>query len=96
MAEDGIQVDFYKAAHHGSKYSNSEELLQLLHPKIATISCAKQNSYGHPSPEAIDNIQGVGCEIFYTMESGQIKIRWDEEGVKVYEFKKKEFYRVGN
>ena len=37
-----------------------------------------------------------GCEIFYTMESGQIKIRWDEEGVKVYEFKKKEFYRVRN
>lgn len=96
VAEDGIQVDFYKVAHHGSKYSNSEELLQLLHPKIATISCAKKNSYGHPSPEAIDNIQGVGCEIFYTMESGQIKIRWDEEGVKVYEFKKKEFYRVGN
>lgn len=82
-----IQVDFYKVAHHGSKYSNSEELLGLLRPKIATISCAKKNSYGHPSPEAVANLEGVGCEIFYTMESGQIKVRLEEGGIRVYGLK---------
>lgn len=87
-AEEQIQVDFYKAAHHGSKYSNSAELLELLRPQIATISCAEKNSYGHPSTEAISNIEEVGCEIFYTMESGQITIGYNEKGIWVKEYSK--------
>lgn len=79
------KVDFYKAAHHGSKYSNSEELLKVLRPEIATVSCSATNRYGHPGKEAIEHMEDVGCEIYYTMESGQITIK-REEGIEVYEF----------
>lgn len=81
-----MEIDVYKAAHHGSKYSNSAELLYTLRPEISTISCAKRNSYGHPGAEAVAHMEEVGSKIYYTMDSGQITVKLEEDGVKVYEF----------
>jgi competence protein ComEC len=75
-SEDGI--DFYKAAHHGSRYSNSTEFLEALTPKIAVISCSSTNNYGHPSAEAVSHMEEVGAEVYYTMKSGQIKVTLEE------------------
>lgn len=80
------QVDFYKAAHHGSKYSNSKEFLQVLHPAIATVSCGAANRYGHPGREAIEHMKEVGCQVYYTMESGQITVKCNEDEVWIEEY----------
>lgn len=64
----------YKASHHGSKYSNSSELLRRLQPEITAISCSKNNHYGHPHAETIERIVAVESEVFYTMKDGQITI----------------------
>lgn len=69
------QVDIYKAAHHGSRFSNIEGYLQALSPKLSVVSCAKRNRYGHPEEAAIRHMEAAGSKIFYTMESGQIKVR---------------------
>lgn len=68
-------VDLYKAAHHGSKYSNSKSFLEVVQPEICVISCSADNSYGHPHTEAVENMENVGSEVLYTMESGQITIQ---------------------
>lgn len=68
------EIDWYKAAHHGSKESNSRELLEKLKPKTATISCGIDNSYGHPGAEAVENMETAGAVIFETTECGQITI----------------------
>lgn len=83
LLESGLlsEITFYKAAHHGSKYSNSEDFLEILHPEICVISCGKNNSYGHPHVEAVERLEEVGGEIFYTMESGQIMVGSDENKV---------------
>lgn len=78
LKEQEIGIDFYKAAHHGSKYSNSAELLQILKPKTAVISCGENNWYGHPHEEAVKRIEDTGAEIFYTKDSGQVVIRIEE------------------
>lgn len=80
------EIDIYKAAHHGSKYSNSAEYLQRLAPKMAVISCGERNRYGHPGAEAIAHMEATGSRIFYTMNSGQIKIQQREDGLMVEEF----------
>ncbi len=67
-------IDFYKAAHHGSKFSNSLELLQGLKPKIAVISSGENNRYGHPHKEAVERIKEAGCEIWNTAEGGQVMV----------------------
>lgn len=84
-----VSLEVYKAAHHGSKYSNSEELLDFLQPEIATVSCAKKNNYGHPGAEAIAHMEKAGSEVFYTMESGQITVNVEDGEIKVYEYVRK-------
>lgn len=77
VAEYGkeLSVDFYKANHHGSKYSGSKEWIEALSPRWAAVSCAAENRYGHPADEAMERLIDVNCRIFYTMQSGQIKYK---------------------
>lgn len=72
------KIDWYKAAHHGSKESNSGEFLESLRPKTATISCGIDNSYGHPGAEAVENMQAAGAYIYETTKCGQITILPDK------------------
>jgi len=71
-------VWLYKAAHHGSKHSNSAELLELIRPKVTVISCSSTNVYGHPSPDALRRIEAVGSKIYYTMDEGAVTILWEK------------------
>ena len=82
-AYGNMKIDWYKAAHHGSKTSNSKEFLEVLQPKLATISCGRNNSYGHPGKEAVEHMQDVGAEIFQTTECGQISITQEDGKVCV-------------
>ena len=49
-----VAVDVYKAAHHGSKYSNSALLLAEISPQAAAVILPRGNCYGHPHEEASD------------------------------------------
>lgn len=44
--EDLPEVTLYKASHHGSHGSNSQELLDTLNPKAVAISAARADKYG--------------------------------------------------
>lgn len=68
------QVDFYKAAHHGSDGSNSQPFLEALSPKLTVISCGKGNPYGHPGKDALKRINQTGSQVCCTMDEGQITI----------------------
>lgn len=83
------EVDYYKVAHHGSKYSSSEKFLGTISPKISTISCGKNNRFGHPGEEAVNNIKKNQSEIFYTMNQGMITIKYNKKEIIVDGFLKK-------
>lgn len=72
---DELSVDFYKANHHGSRYSSSADWIEALSPRWAAVSCAAENRYGHPADEAMDRLMDAKCRVFYTMQSGQIKYK---------------------
>lgn len=78
--------DLYKAAHHGSNTSNTEESLNTLRPKLAVISCGENNSYGHPHKETLERLSSVGTKVLRTDESGAIEIRVEEDKVRVKEY----------
>ena len=65
---------YYKVAHHGSRYSNSELLLNQLQPDIAVISCRENNSYGHPHTEVLERLRQVGTTVYRTDESGAVML----------------------
>lgn len=76
-------LDILKVAHHGSRYSTSEEFLKLTSPRLALISCGADNSYGHPHAELLERLAHAGCEIMDTPHFGAIELRFYEEGWKV-------------
>ena len=64
----------FKAAHHGSNTSNSEELLQAVRPQIVVVSCGLENSYGHPHEEALSRLNDCGAKVCRTDLEGSIII----------------------
>lgn len=60
-------VSVYLVGHHGSKYSSSEKLLSLIKPKFSVISVGKDNSYGHPSVEALSRLESVRTDDDYLL-----------------------------
>ncbi|MDE7478970.1 MAG: MBL fold metallo-hydrolase, partial [Lachnospiraceae bacterium] len=79
-------IDIYKAAHHGSKYSNTEELISLIQPELAVISCGEDNSYGHPHAETIEKLENIGSDIRITKDTGAIMIKIKNGKYKVTTF----------
>lgn len=78
--------DVLQVAHHGSKYSTSEEILSIIRPKVSLISCGKNNRYGHPHEELLDRLGDVGSEVVKTYESGAITIKTDGKRMRIDEF----------
>lgn len=81
------EIDVLKAAHHGSKNSNSRQFLECVQPKATIISCGKKNRYGHPHEEALQRMRAVGTRIFETMESGQLTLRIRNGKIDIEEYK---------
>jgi len=72
--EVDINSDVLKVGHHGSKTSTSKEFLKEALPEIAVISCGRNNRYGHPHQEVLQNLQDFGITILTTSQKGDIKL----------------------
>lgn len=62
-----------KVPHHGSKTGMSKEFIDVLKPELSIISVGK-NSYGHPTPEALQLLADVGSRVLRTDKDGDIEI----------------------
>lgn len=76
-------VDVLKVSHHGSKYSSGVEFLQKLRPKYGVISVGKKNTYGHPAPEVVERLLGVGTKVLRTDKMGTIEIVVDGDNLSL-------------
>ena len=80
MAGGPAGITLLKVAHHGSKYSTSEEFLQMIDPAIAVISCGKNNRYGHPHEETLERLSEADILWFCTKDYGAITVSVDAKG----------------
>lgn len=71
-------IDILKVAHHGSKYSTSQELVEYIRPNYSIISVGK-NTYGHPTPEVLNNLENVGSKIYRTDLDGEIRFKMRDD-----------------
>ena len=66
-------IDVLKVGHHGSKTSSSKEYIDEINPKYSIISVGKNNRYGHPNKEVIDNL--IDSKIYRTDQDGSVMIK---------------------
>ena len=83
IADSGadLKSDVYHAGHHGSNTSSSNEWLKKISPEYVVISCGKDNTYGHPHREVLDEFKKIGAKVYRTDEQGSIVVSSD--GVKL-------------
>ena len=72
-----------KANHHGSRYSNTEAFYQSCLPEYTVISCGLNNSYGHPTTEALEHMEAVGTQILRTDLQGAVRFYTNGKNVKM-------------
>lgn len=77
-----ISSDVLKIGHHGSRTSSSKEFLDKVNPKIAVISCGKNNDYGHPNKETLTELTKRKFQIYRTDIDGTIILLSDGKTIK--------------
>lgn len=68
-----VQCDVFRAGHHGSAYSNSDNLLSRMKASYVVVSCGKDNMYGHPHKEALQRFSRYNMVVYRTDELGTIR-----------------------
>ena len=73
-----------KVGHHGSKTSSDKKFIDEIKPKYSIISVGKNNRYGHPNKEVINNLDN--SKIYRTDEDGSIlfKIKNNKFQIETY------------
>ena len=66
-------IDVLKVGHHGSKTSSDKEFINEINPKYSIISVGKNNRYGHPNKEVLENLQE--SKIYRTDQDGSIMFK---------------------
>lgn len=85
-ARDIKGITLLKAAHHGSKNSTPEELLERLSPLLTVISSGRNNRYGHPHAELLERLEAAGTVIVETARSGAVTVTVRDGGLRVMPF----------
>jgi competence protein ComEC len=80
------RIRILKVAHHGSRTSTSQALLDAWRPQIALISAGRGNTFGHPAPEVLRRLEATGAAIYRTDLHGQITLHTDGREVQVRTF----------
>ena len=74
-------VDFLKVGHHCSNTSSSEEFINSINPKYSLISVGKNNQYGHPNKEVLDNLND--SKIYRTDQDESIMFKIKNNKLKI-------------
>ena len=74
-------VDVLKVGHHGSKTSSSKTFINEINPKYSVISVGKNNRYGHPNKEVLNNLEQ--SKIYRTDQDGSIMFKIKNNKLKI-------------
>ena len=78
---DISNIDVLKVGHHGSKTSSSIEFIDKINPLYSVISVGKNNRYGHPNKEVLNNLDN--SKIYRTDQDGSIMFKIKNNKLKI-------------
>lgn len=74
LADRDLRADILKVAHHGSRGSTSDAILDLIAPRLAVISCGRRNLFGHPHPTVLERLRERRIRTWRTDRDGTVSI----------------------
>lgn len=71
---DILNCNILKVAHHGSKSSSIQEMVEKMMPQVAIIGVGADNKYGHPNRDVVARLENCGAKVFRTDLSGEVML----------------------
>jgi len=81
LPAEKLESDIFKAPHHGSKTSSSQNFLKIVDPEAAVISVGADNRFKHPDSIVLERL--LNTRLFRTDQNGNIKILTNGSLVKI-------------
>lgn len=75
-----VAADILKVPHHGSRTSSSDELLDVVSPRIAVMSLGWRNRFRFPRAEVVERYRRRAIQVLRTDLSGAITVRLRADG----------------
>lgn len=69
-----LEANLLKVGHHGSRNSTTEPFLKKVAPQYALISAGRDNRFGLPAPETVEQLKQHGVKVYRTDVSGSIEM----------------------
>lgn len=79
------EIDVLKVGHHGSNSSSDKEFIDVINPIYSLISVGRNNRYGHPHKEVIDNLEN--SIIFRTDIDGSVVFTFNDRSFNIQLYK---------
>ncbi|MGH9367308.1 MAG: ComEC/Rec2 family competence protein [Thermoanaerobaculia bacterium] len=67
-------VDVLKVGHHGSRGSTTDAFLAAVCPRVAILSCGRENRFGHPAPETLAALSAREVRLYRTDLSSDARV----------------------
>lgn len=74
-------IDVLKVGHHGSKTSSNKVFIDEINHRYSIISVGKNNRYGHPNKETLENLEI--SKIYRTDENGSIMFKIENNKLQI-------------
>lgn len=78
-----LRSEVLKLGHHGSRTSTSDALLDAVDPRLALVSCGRDNTYGHPHAVVTDRLAARDIPVFSTAEHGTLALDVLPDGLRL-------------
>jgi competence protein ComEC len=76
-------VDLLKVGHHGSRGSTSPAFLDAVCPRLAVVSCGRENRFGHPAPETLASLASRRIRVYRTDLASDLRVELLPEGTRL-------------
>ena len=78
-----VPADLLKVGHHGSRTSTSPRFIAFLRPRLALLSCGRENRFGHPAPETLSTLAAFRIPVFRTDRLSDVRVELSPGGTHV-------------
>ncbi|MFH1081153.1 MAG: DNA internalization-related competence protein ComEC/Rec2 [Pseudomonadota bacterium] len=96
LVRQGVKInsDVLFVPHHGSLTSSTEPFLDAVHPRIAIVSCGKDNIFRFPHPVVLDRCDVRKIRVLRTDRDGAVTVATDGGDLRIHTFNQRRFRAV--
>jgi competence protein ComEC len=75
--------DVLKVGHHGSRTSTTPLFVAAARPRLALLSCGRENRFGHPAAETLTTLAAFRVPVFRTDRLSDVRVELGPKGTRL-------------